>query len=87
MIIKRTPGVLAAKAKPKPKYKISVFKQLTLRQERQSWMWHLLSLTGKEKIVATSGEPFYSRSNAIRAARRMQKLLAVETEFWFEVAS
>ena len=36
------------------------------------WRWRLRSRNGR--IVATSHEAFYSRSNAIRAARRLCRL-------------
>ena len=62
--------------KQRPKYRIEVFKQITMRQgSGQEWRWHLLSMIGAKKIVCTSGEAFYSRANALRAARRMQRLL------------
>jgi hypothetical protein len=73
----------------KPKYKVYVFKDAVAEEvwqgaqpaPRQVWRWHLKSLTGKAKVVATSGEAFDTRGNAIRAGKRMRDMLAIDVAF------
>jgi hypothetical protein len=73
---------------PKPKYRITVFKQLTREgiSGKQVWRWHMQSLTGRKRIVCTSGEPFYSKGNASRAAHRMLDMLGVGCDLVVEAA-
>ena len=42
-------------------------------QGKDGWRWHLHARNGK--LMCTSGEAYDKHGNALRAARRMQKLL------------
>jgi len=43
---------------------------------KQVWRWHVRARNGK--IMCTSGEPFYSKANAMRAAIRFISMLRVD---------
>lgn len=60
-------GPPGRKCKDERMAKFDVFKDL-----RGKWRWRLIASNGKK--IATSGESFDSRSNAIRAARNVKRL-------------
>jgi uncharacterized protein YegP (UPF0339 family) len=42
--------------------------------QKQVWFWHWKA--GNNEIIATSGEPFYSQYDAVKAATRINDKLA-----------
>ncbi len=52
---------------------------------KQVWRWNVRARNGK--IMCTSGEPFYSKANAMRAAIRFIGMLRVDCKLVEEAAS
>jgi uncharacterized protein YegP (UPF0339 family) len=47
------------------------------QDKAKEWRWRLVSIRNK-KIVADSGEGYHSKSNVLRAVRRLNQLFSVE---------
>lgn len=59
-------------------YKIELVKDRT-SSNKQCWRWHLVAPNGR--LVCTSGEPFFHKGNAKRAAVAFWDMLNVPCEF------
>jgi uncharacterized protein YegP (UPF0339 family) len=58
---------------PRPKYKFEIY-----RDKSNLWRWRFTYL---RRIMADSGEGYDSKSKAVRAARRLMKVMWMSNEF------
>lgn len=56
-----------------PEERIEVLKNKAA-EGKQRWFWHWIAANNKK--IATSGEPFHSQNDAVRAAGRVNDRLA-----------
>lgn len=55
------------------------------KEPRQEWRWHFRSggyENTKGQIICTSGEPFYSKSQAVKQAKSFSRKLNMPHNFW-----